>query len=247
MLLPLWHLVWRSLVYFPSELSGNWLSVLLPAAIYAIREGIRVSEVGWRAMKWKTIERDTWIMIGAYCVLFLWAVIHTVFTVHRDAQTQNKALNAQVEQLRLKTPYERSFVGSFGFTNTVQGFAMLRGIFNQTDFYNPPCRVKVSSPPEYYPVGDTLTSIAQALGCQVDGPARNLNLNPDARLEAENAPKDVVLIHAARGDQKADGFTVAMSNTFHVQRAYVLPPGSTSDLVWIEIGSGSIWRKDQTP
>jgi hypothetical protein len=188
-------------------------------------------------MNWETVKRDTWIMIGAYGALFMWAVVRTVYMDHEELQTRNRLLNLQTSKLAMKGPYERSFVGSYAFTNTLQGFAMLRGIFNQTDLDNPPCRVKVSATPDYYPVGDALTSIAQSLGCQITGPARNLDLNPEARREMANAPKDAVLTHAANSNQKADRFTVAMSNTFHVKRTYDLPLGSPSDLVWIEIGT----------
>ncbi len=96
-----WHLVWRSLVYFPSELSGNWLSVSLPVGVYFIRECFRARKSGWRSMTWKNIERDTWIMVVAYAALFSWAVIHTVYRDHVKLMAKNAALKQQLAKSKV--------------------------------------------------------------------------------------------------------------------------------------------------
>jgi hypothetical protein len=92
------HLTWRSLVYFPVSLSSNWLSISLPAIIWAMREGLRVRKSGWGAMNWKTIGVDTWLMVGAYAALFLWAVIHTVYSDHILLRAQNQLLQSELTQ-----------------------------------------------------------------------------------------------------------------------------------------------------
>src|SRR6185437_9287253 len=90
-----WHLLWRSLVYFPSELSGNWLSIVfLPIALYVIVEGIRY---GWRSMVKKAFGRDAGILVGMYVLLFCWAVIHTVYQDHINLARQNAILRRQLE------------------------------------------------------------------------------------------------------------------------------------------------------
>jgi len=114
-----WHLFWRSLVYFPSELSANWLSVLLPCCIYLVREWFRFRKDGRRAMNWRVLERDTKILIGAYVLLFVWAVVHTVYQDHMALINRNVALESQLEfrqmhGLRLK-------IGGVVFTETDGG------------------------------------------------------------------------------------------------------------------------------
>ncbi len=91
-----WHLFRRALVYFPSELSANWLSVLLPVGLYFLREALRFRSEGRRAMKWSVLERDTKLMVGAYIVLFLWAMVHTIYEDHITLQNQNVAIRRQI-------------------------------------------------------------------------------------------------------------------------------------------------------
>jgi len=55
---------------------------------------------------------------------------------------------------------------------------------------------------------------------------------------------NAIVIHMAKEPSRRDGFVSAMGNVFSVRRDYDLPPGSPSDLVWIQIGRGYPWRKD---
>src|ERR1700722_14802098 len=87
-----WHLIWRSLVYFPTSLSSNWLSICLPALVWMIMQGFRVRKSGWTALEWKTIGSDTVILAGVYVVLFGWAITHTVYQDHLALKAENSAL-----------------------------------------------------------------------------------------------------------------------------------------------------------
>lgn len=70
-------------------------------------------------MNWRVLERDTKILIGAYVLLFVWAVVHTVYQDHMALINRNVALESQLEfrqmhGLRLK-------IGGVVFTETDGG------------------------------------------------------------------------------------------------------------------------------
>jgi hypothetical protein len=88
-----WHLIERSLVYMPKIISGNWTGILLPLVVFIIREGFRARKEGRRSVNWKGIEKDTLWLIGAYLVLFGWAVVHTVYQDHEDLLARVKELS----------------------------------------------------------------------------------------------------------------------------------------------------------
>jgi hypothetical protein len=48
----------------------------------------------------------------------------------------------------------------------------------------------------------------------------------------------------ANEPQARDGFVIDLKNIFSVKRTYDLPPGSPPDLIWIQIGRGYPFRKD---
>jgi hypothetical protein len=156
-------------------------------------------------------------------------------------QAENLQLKVEVEQLRVNSPYEKSFAGSFAYLNTVMAFGQLRGVVGPIDPHGK-CHVKISTAQDNAQAAWTLTSIAKSFGCYVFEPSGNPDLNPDVRTEASNSTPNLVVIHAQKGNAKADSFVVGKSNTSHVQRTYLLPKDAPVNLVWIEVGSGSIWR-----
>jgi hypothetical protein len=116
--------MWRSLVYFPTALSSNWLSILLPLLIWAVGEGIRVRKQGWGAMRWETIARETWLMIGLYGLLFGWAVIRTVYEDHRSLMLANQSLRSQYTS-GLNLQIDSTLVGYRSNQQTVQTVVFL--------------------------------------------------------------------------------------------------------------------------
>lgn len=81
------NLLLRSLVYYPSIFSGNWFTVgVLPVAIFIIKEFGRLRQIKWQAMtwaQWKGIARDSRWLVTLYILIFVWAVIHTVYQDHQ--------------------------------------------------------------------------------------------------------------------------------------------------------------------
>ena len=91
LLFHLFRLLLRALIAMPSLISGNWLSTLLPVAVFLIKEAATLRQ-GWSAMR-GTIKRDFWIMCAVYGVLFSWAVVRTIYNDHSDLVEQSRALN----------------------------------------------------------------------------------------------------------------------------------------------------------
>jgi hypothetical protein len=92
-LVHLWHLIWRSLAYMPSIISGNWVSIFFPLAVFLVGEGIRIKKEGRRTVNWLKVRRDFLLMLGAYTVLFGWAIVRTVY--HQDLVKQVNGLSAK--------------------------------------------------------------------------------------------------------------------------------------------------------
>ena len=97
-----WHLIGHSIVYMPKIISENWAGILLPIVVFVIREGGRAHKEGWRSMNRKSIKKDTLWLIGAYFVLFGWAIVHTVYSDHESLVVANSELRTDLSgQLKL--------------------------------------------------------------------------------------------------------------------------------------------------
>src|SRR5271163_1664022 len=94
-----WHLMWRSLVYMPSTISGNWLSIFFPLAIFLVRECFRIKKEGWRTVSWGGVRADTAYMVGGYFLLFVLAVVQTVYGDHQYLVGINSGLRTKITQL----------------------------------------------------------------------------------------------------------------------------------------------------
>lgn len=101
MLLHFWHLVWRSLVFMPSIISGNWVSIFFPLVLFLAREGIRIKNEGLRTMNWMKVGQDAVLMVCAYAALFAWAIIHTVYQDHQYLVGRIDALHRSVNGPRI--------------------------------------------------------------------------------------------------------------------------------------------------
>jgi hypothetical protein len=95
-----WHLVFRSLLYAPSIISQNWVSIFIPVAIFLVREGARIKKEGWHTVNWKSVRTDSAYMIGAYALLLGCAVVHIVYVDHEDLVGSNSRLRAEIAQYK---------------------------------------------------------------------------------------------------------------------------------------------------
>ncbi len=110
LILHLLRLLARALVEFPTVVSGNWISVLLPVIVFLAKEGRTLRVGGWQGMR-EHVQRDAWVLLGAYFLLFGWAVIQTIYKDHmylvdrsrtlaRSLSTQQKTNEAQLQQTK---------------------------------------------------------------------------------------------------------------------------------------------------
>lgn len=95
MLLHMLRMLARAFVDFPSVLSGNWLSFLLPLSLYVAKEFNTFRKGKWASVK-AHIQRDTWILAGAYVLLFGWAVVRTIYQDHESLAAKAQDLRHQL-------------------------------------------------------------------------------------------------------------------------------------------------------
>jgi hypothetical protein len=241
----LYHLLYQSFIGFPTVISGNWLSILLPLAVVIIKWAVEWRKGRREAMRPPHLKRDFWIMAAVYIALFMWSVVRTVYQDHQSERATNSSLRSENADLKTKSPYEKSFMGSFAYLNSVQAFGYLvRDPRHQPDA-DSDCQLKITTVPENRAIAQSLHNIATSIGCYVQPEPFNPDLNPQSSKEISMSPSDFITIHSQRENARAEGFVTGMTNSFHVQRAYDLPDGSPNNLVWLQIGPGSIWRVGQ--
>lgn len=190
--------------------------------------------------------REAGIGITAFAVLVVLAwgafVPKTIYEDHQSLTSHNAELVKKVQDLSSENPYEKSFVGSYAYTNTIGAFrSILMDARRQPDSSSE-CQLKITSVAENRATALSLRSIASALGCNIQAEPYDPDMDPESANEIRQSLPNFIVIHARKENIGADGFVVGMSNTFHVQRAYDLPPKSSENLVWLQIGPNSIWR-----
>jgi hypothetical protein len=238
----LFHLFARSLLTIPGVLGSTWAGIVFPIIVILIGEVIGASLFGWNAMleNWRKATGVGFAALGVgYALLFLWCAMLTTYTDHEGLVARNRELQSQ----QINNPYEKSFIGSYAYTNTLQAFGYLvRDPRHQPDLHSQ-CQIKITADPENYAIAASLIGIASAMGCYVFQGSYNPDIDPEALSEINQSLPDFLVIHAVKDNIRSDGFVVAMSNTFHVRRTYELPANSPSNLLWIQIGKGSVWRR----
>jgi hypothetical protein len=233
---------------------GWWVQAII---LFLVTEGATYFVVWCRrgkgAMKARASENIltgfyVWliVLVFVYVPIFGWSVIRTVYHDHQALTESNGRLRAEVDRLKNKGVYETSFLNSYAYINTVQAFGYLRGFGGVAANPRSSCDVKITAPAENEAIRQALSQIASAFGCFLPTTGGTSDTNPDIRAEiSTGAIPNVVVIYAGRENSGAAGFAGAMGNSFHIQRVYDLPPKSQPNLVWIQIGPGSVWRKDK--
>jgi hypothetical protein len=225
---------------------SNWTPSIL-SAIFTV--SFIFWKQGWKAVI-EHLRRSVLLVFAAaiagnviwFSAILVWTAIKTIYQEHEKAQAKIIYLKDQVSELQTKSPYEKSFVGSFAFTNTVGAFSNLSRDTQIQPNEHSECQIKITSPPENKQAALGLRSIAGTMGCHVVQEPSDPDVNSESWSEINRTLPNFVVIHAAKENYRADSFVVGMGNTFHVRRAYDLPSGSPKSLVWLQIGSGSIWR-----
>jgi hypothetical protein len=112
--------------------------------------------------------------------------------------------------------------------------------FRDLSVQSPHCFIRITAPFKNRGVAQVLTNLGGDF-CRIDS-SRNPAEPPDDILKG--SVDNGIVIHMAKEPQTRDGFVVEMGNVFAVRRSYDLPPGSPPDLIWIQIGRGYPFKKD---
>jgi hypothetical protein len=255
---PLFHLFahsWRSFLFsigttgpgFVSPLLISLLGVIAALLCIGYLRGKDAMLRDWRENTAITALVTLTVLLVVYGPQFAWVFVRVVHEDHKNLVHSNQTLKQENQRLSGRTQYETSMLNSFAFTNTVHAFAYLQNPQAGNSLATKtPCQIKVTAPKENEAVQYMLFQIAGSVGCNLIERDLNPNLNPDFQAQAtDGATTDFLLIHAAKDNSRANSFINDMSNTFSVKRTYTLPNGSPHNLIWIQVGPGSIWRKDK--
>src|SRR5262249_6400575 len=115
------------------------------------------------------------------------------------------------------------------------------GAFQSLAVASPKCSVRITAPFENRVAAEALYSLGSHF-CKVDRVNPNPIDPPDDILKG--SVNNGVVIHMAKEPQIRDGFITGMGNVFSVKRTYDLPPGSPPDLIWVQVGRGYPFKKD---
>jgi hypothetical protein len=114
------------------------------------------------------------------------------------------------------------------------------GAFQTLASASPACLVRVTAPFENRGIGGVLSRLV-AVYCKMDNAPNAAEPQQDV---LEGAVDNGVVIHMAKEPQARDGFVIELGNIFSIKRTYDLPPSSPPDLIWIQIGRGYPFRRD---
>lgn len=231
----------RAFHLMPSLVSSNWTAVFMAAGIFALSQ-ILLSLRGMEYMKRQWKEN---IAIGVCSVavgwigLFAWSIVVTVYSDHQF-------LAAKVSQLqRQQGPQGKSIFGIYpdneysAISNLIGSFGYLRN--SPTGNH---CLLKMTSPAENIETVNMIASLAANVGCHLTESVGNPSLDPDVNaLATKGAIMDAVVLHARKENAFANGVITDLGNVFDMRRQYDLPAGSRPDLIWLQFGTGSFWRK----
>jgi hypothetical protein len=110
----------------------------------------------------------------------------------------------------------------------------------------PKCSLRITAPKENGTVAQTLNQLASISGCRVD-----VSVGDDLHPEIEESnlagtTPNFVTVHAPK-EPKYENFVGALNMFFHLKRKYdVINEGKPSQMIWIQIGSGSPWQEKNT-
>jgi hypothetical protein len=114
------------------------------------------------------------------------------------------------------------------------------GAFQTLATSSPTCFVRVTAPFENRGIRDVLNRLA-VVYCKIDKQPDPAGLQEDV---LKGSVDNGIVIHMAKEPQIRDGFITEMRSAFSVRRTYELPPGSPPDLIWIQVGRGYPFKRD---
>jgi hypothetical protein len=93
------NLLSRSIVAFPTIISGNWLSILLPLVFFLLKDGwpmLQRRRQGLPMLSAKE-KRDSLLLAGIYLLLFMWAVARSIYADHQYLADKARTFHSIVD------------------------------------------------------------------------------------------------------------------------------------------------------
>ena len=177
-------------------------------------------------------------------ILFYEGLVSTVYNDHQQLVERNNTLVARLESLSGESPYSIS-LNNPQFGNIINATAAFTAISNPNVGLSPAkhaCRIKITAPKENQEIATVISYIAQSTGCAVL-PQRDPDIDPTVTTEAQlGSLTGCILIHMDKNFPEG-GFLPELGNVFSIKRTTAIPQTLAKNIVWIQIGGGSVWRK----
>jgi hypothetical protein len=239
------HLILGSARMAVSWMGTTFLAVAVLATPFVARLILAYRAERWTGVK-KAIRSASKYTVLIWAILFIIGMGRFVYEDHSRLVAENKKLRMAATNTNTATVSQYAFSPNNEYasiSNTMQAFAILVNPISGPDSRSA-CQVKVTAPNENMWIGKMLSAMAARAGCNVIYP-NNPDLLPDEAAEAgRGAVPNYIVVHASKDNPKAEAFTTMLSNVFGIKRAYTLPAKSPQNLVWLQLGTGSFWRKD---
>lgn len=121
-----WHIIGRSVVYFPTIFSSNWFALgLVPLALFFVSNWKELR--GWRTMtaeNWKKSIQRASVLAGLYLLIFLWAVASTIYQDHSTILSRVRFWKdkAESQTVYVETSFAPAYVGTNSAGNVLQAY-----------------------------------------------------------------------------------------------------------------------------
>ena len=249
------HLLRNSWVHFTQMLGTNSLGLLvaIPTTLIGIgvtlfivfrRKGLTAMKQEWKDTATTTGVVSLTIICIVYLPIFIWSVVTTAYDGHRKLQAKNLAIQKKLDLYDGPSIYYISSTNpAFGnIANATRAFGQISNPVSVLDEQKRPCQIRITAPKSNQELRETLTVIAVSAGCHVLQ-LGDSDMEPDLEAETnQGALPDFLLVHMAK-DYPERGFLTMLGNVFAVKRTFALPPTFPKNVVWIQIGNGSPWRR----
>jgi hypothetical protein len=172
-------------------------------------------------------------------------LVRTVYDLHQTLAYANQRLIASNANLSAELEIRKHSISTIDpvFPNTIymlQAFNIYRHVLAGS-----PCQIRVTAPPESAAMADMIAQFSNSVSdCSTFGPM-DFRMNPDVEKETrEGMARDLLVLHALRGDKAADQLFINLGNQIQMKRSYEIPPRSPKHFIWLQFGTNTKWNSE---
>jgi hypothetical protein len=168
--------------------------------------------------------------------LFAWLsfVPVVIYRDHESLVSRNRELLGMGEG----NPY--AIKANTEYASMVNTFMSFEGLKGENGLQKDRCDLKITAPSENKEIAVILTGLARSAYCFTEE-VKPLGMDSTGGFPVVEG---AIVIHAEPGIRGA-GLANGLSNTFNVRLSHEMPPDSPPGFVWIQVGSGVVWRTVQ--